>query len=436
MQKKQRKESSTKKVEIKIYINSQMIEKITFKDTNGEIRLEIPLKLRKRVCRKQFFDVTYIDDFRKIMNTPYFQKSKDFSLKFNLCCAVADRLSTCVAYLNKHLKHPKTEEGFLSFLMFACMMRDAVDAILEEFDVQYNYRNEEQFQFFKDVYVNSKIYNPEKDIPTDDKFFEYFRSLTFAHPVETNRAKFLRKELNEKHYCPFVLINRLWGDPECVGARIYTNVSKDILDVSIPFDRIKNYLKFKYELLPLATDYLNQKYLDLEMEWKKDEVNRSLAPLEILQEIKEKLEQRCEETYDVSKLILFLKYKPSLKQNENATLEYQKAIVGCLPSLCDAIEQLDYEKLYSVFESVLYVRPKNVEKIDYQLGCIYANLKSVTDTARYLYTLGCVQWVVKTFAHKCVKLNEDMPADEILVLISAACYLEENKKGKEACFGM
>ena len=116
-----------------------MIGKITFKDKNGEIIKEIPLNPKKRIHRKQFFDKTYIDDFRKIMNTPYFQKSKEFSLKFNLCCAVADRLNTCIAYLNKHLKHPKTEEDFLSFLMFACMMRDAVKAILDEFHIQHNY---------------------------------------------------------------------------------------------------------------------------------------------------------------------------------------------------------------------------------------------------------------------------------------------------------
>lgn len=402
-----------------------MIDKITFKDANGEIKLEIPLKLKKRVHRKQFLDVTYIDEFRKIMNTPYFQKSKEFSLKFNLCCAVADRLNTCVAYLNKHLKHPKTEEVFLSFLMFACMTRDAVDTILKEFDVLHNCRDGEQFQFFKDVYVSSKVYNPEKDIPTDDKFFDYFRSLTFAHPVDTDRAKFLRKELNEKHYCPFVLINQSWGDLECVGARIYTNVSKDVLDVYVPFERIKNYLKFKYEQLSLATNYLNQKYLDLKTHWKREKVNRNLTPLEILQEIRDKLEQRCEETYGIPELILFLKYRPSLKKNEKSTLEYQKAIISCSPSLCDAVEQLDYDKLYSVIESVLYVRPKNVEKIDYQLGCIYTDLNSATDAARYFFALGCVQGVVESFAHKWVEINEEMPADEIRFLISAACYLEE-----------
>ena len=404
----------------------KMIKKITFTDQNGNIIKEIPLKLKKRVHRKQFFDVAYIDDFRKIMNAPYFQKSKEYSLKFNLCCAVADRLNTCVAYLNKHLKHPKTEEDFLSFLMFACMMRDAVKAILEEFNVQQKSRNDEQFQFFKDVYEKSKVYNPEKEIPTDDTFFDYFRSLSFAHPVDTYRAKFLHKELNEKHYCPFVLINRIWGDPECVGARIYTNVSNDILDVYSPFERIKKYLKFKYEQLSLATNYLKQKHLDLESIWKEDKINRDLDPLETLHKIKEKLEQRCEETYNVSELIFFLKYKPSLKQNEKTTLEYQRAIIYRLPSLCEAVEQLDYEKMHSVFGTVLRVRPRSAERVDYQLGCIYADLNSATDAARYSYTLGCVRWIVEAFAHKWVDINEEMPADELRFLISAACYLEEN----------
>ena len=172
-------------------------------------------------------------------------------------------------------------------------------------------------------------------------------------------------------------------------------------------------------------NYLKQKHSDLESIWKRDKINRNLAPLEMLQEIKEKLEQRCEETHDVSELIFFLKYKPGLKKNEKSTLEYQKAIICCLPSLCDAIEQLDYEKLYSVFESVLCVRPKSAEKVDYQLDCIYTDLNSTTDDARYLYALECVRWVEKSFAHKWVDVDEKMPADEIRFLISAACYLEE-----------
>ena len=167
------------------------------------------------------------------------------------------------------------------------------------------------------------------------------------------------------------------------------------------------------------------------MSWKNDKINRDLHPLEMLQKIKEKLEQRCEETGDISECILFLKYKPSLKQNEESTLEYQKAIVRSLPSLCDAIEQLDYNKLYSVFESVLCVRPKNAEEVDYSLGCIYADLNSGIDINRYLYTMGCVQCVMDAFAHKWVHIDENMPIDEIRFLISAACYLEENacKKG-------
>lgn len=410
------------------------MDKFVILDEKGKTIEEIPFNLKRRKPRKKFFDVTFVDDFREIMNNHYFQKSEVYTLKFNLCCAVADRLNTCVAYLNKHLKHPKTEEEFLSYMMFASMTRDAVDAILKEFDICPKYQNEEDYQFFKDAYLTSKVCNPDKEIPTDDKFFEYFRSLSFAHPVETDRAKFLRKELKERHYCPFVLINKSWGDPDCVGARIYTNVSKDILDVNIPFSKIKSYLKFKYEQLALATSYLTQKHQELESNWKKQVIDKTLSPLEILNEIKKRLKDRCEEYYDIDELILFLEYKSSLVQNEKPVLEFQKAIAAQLPAICDAVERIDYDSLYAATAKVLHVYPSNIKKVDYQLGCIYTDLNPSTDYARYLYTLGCLRYVMDRFAKKWVNVDEEMPADEIRLLISAASFLEENRE-KIRCSG-
>lgn len=39
--------------------------------------------------------------------------------------------------------------------------------------------------------MNYPLNLEEKNCPSDDKFFEYFRALIFAHPFETSRPKFL-----------------------------------------------------------------------------------------------------------------------------------------------------------------------------------------------------------------------------------------------------
>ena len=61
-----------------------MIGKIIFKEKNGEIIKEIPLNPKKRVHRKRFFDIAYIDDFRDIMNTSYFQESKELVCQLSI----------------------------------------------------------------------------------------------------------------------------------------------------------------------------------------------------------------------------------------------------------------------------------------------------------------------------------------------------------------
>ena len=80
----------------------------------------------------------------------------------------------------------------------------------------------------------SKPLNIEKHkCPTDDKFFEYLRSIMFAHPFETNRPKFFMK--HEIQYSPWVIANnpatKFRGIKDGVGVRIYSNKFDEIKDL-------------------------------------------------------------------------------------------------------------------------------------------------------------------------------------------------------------
>lgn len=161
--------------------------------------------------------------FRKVINSsPIFQEG-ELRGNFNLLCAAMDRIDTCVAYLNKHSNFPRTEEDFIIFLMFAAMLRDAVLDVLVGVLPKFE-RNSGELYFFKDTYLNSAVYNPDKPVPSDDRFFEYVRTLAFAHPTDTSHPTFLRK--NEKQYSPWVIVNRtlnrFMGTPNMVGIRVYT----------------------------------------------------------------------------------------------------------------------------------------------------------------------------------------------------------------------
>lgn len=166
--------------------------------------------------------------------------------------AVMSRVSTCVSYLNMHSTCPYTEEDLLSFMMYSCMLIDSIKLVLREFGIE---GPEPTLYYFKDACLSNALFTDEKKYPTDDKFFEYFRSLTFAHPLDTNRAKFLEK--GERHYSPRVIVNYIPDilDDDVVGARVYSNKHNRIITFEFQFDSLKTYIKAKYNDLNLATEW-------------------------------------------------------------------------------------------------------------------------------------------------------------------------------------
>lgn len=130
-------------------------------------------------------------EFRETINdSPIFTEDDSYKEHFNLACAVMDRLDTCVRYLNENNEYPKSEKDFLTFLMFSCMLVDAVNNILKDIGL---YINNMGNQYFKETCMKYPLNLSEENCPNDDKFFEYFRALTFAHPFETSRPNFLVK---------------------------------------------------------------------------------------------------------------------------------------------------------------------------------------------------------------------------------------------------
>lgn len=123
--------------------------------------------------------------------------------------------------LNGHAETPKTEEDFLSFVMFSCMVLDAVKHVLKQLDIE----KIDKIDYFQNICLSKPLNIEKHKCPTDDKFFEYLRSIMFAHPFETNRPKFFMK--HEIQYSPWVIANnpatKFRGIKDGVGVRIYSN---------------------------------------------------------------------------------------------------------------------------------------------------------------------------------------------------------------------
>ena len=100
-----------------------------------------------------FLDQKICDDFRNTINrTPIFMHDERYKSNFNLYCAIMDRVDDSIKYLNEHSESPKTESDFLVFIMYACMVLDAVNELQRKLKNKNTYQNTTE----KDANINIK----------------------------------------------------------------------------------------------------------------------------------------------------------------------------------------------------------------------------------------------------------------------------------------
>lgn len=378
---------------------------------------------------------SFCRDFRESINSsPIFSEDPKYMARYHLSCAVMDRLDTCIEKLNTYGDYPNSEEDFLVFMMFAAMVTDAVKEILSQLGIHKKkdpiYNSDEDYKYFREAYLNSPIYNPDADIPTDEEFFQHFRSLSFAHPAETSRQKFMRK--NETQYSPWVIVNRdvmrLRGYADEVGVRIYTSLKEDILDLRISFATLKEYVRSRYERISLATKWVYEQIETVKAEWRKYKINRTQAAIDILREIDRILEVRFERTDSVKEAIHYMECNLTDESNRTAVEKYRNAIVERIPALCDAVDNLNHELAEELCYE-LYKRPRKMHQMaGYQLEKIFCNLGDYgfSDVS---FGLRQAQYFSEGFAKKWVNINvETMNHIEIRLLVRSACYLERKEQ--------
>ena len=392
-------------------------------------------------CKKEFsglLNPSFCRDFREAINSSLiFSGNSRYMAQYHLSCAVMDRLDTCIEKLNKYGEYPDSEEDFLVFMMFASMATDAVKEILAQLGICKKkdpiYNSNEDYKYFREAYLNSSIYNPDEDIPTDEELFQYFRSLSFAHPAETSRPKFLRK--GETQYSPWVIVNReamrLRDRDDAVGVRIYTSLEEHIFDFRISFAVLKDYVRSRYERISLATKWAYEQIDAAEAEWKTQKINRDQTSLEILKEISKTLEARCETNYSIEELVRYMECELTDISNEKVVNLYRCAISNAIPSICDAVDNLEHSLAEELCE-VFFIYPQNMHPMaGYQLEKIFCYLGDnglPNGSSNELWGLKQAQNFSEAFAKKWVNIDVcNMSHTEIQLLVRAACFMESRR---------
>jgi len=375
----------------------------------------------------ELLDSTLCDELCYTINqTDIFIKDPEESKKFNLICAIIDRFVTTVKYINEHQEVPKKENEFINFLVYVSILKDGINTVRKILGLPEKNDN----KIFESYYIRD-LPNINKEI-NDDKFFEYFRSLAFAHPFVTDRSIPNAINNQEIQYSPFVLTNMGYfqNDDDSVGVEVYSN-ERDPFYVSFPFDLLKEYIKWKFEMIRDITAEFEKIIKKKEKVWKKHKVNREQDSIEVLKDAKTIIKERYMDTYILDNLIEYLKCECSLDNNKENVEKYKKAIIDIIPNICDAIDGYKHELIYDVLKNILYPRPEAHPMLHYQLEKIFCHLSN--DCSKKDWGLIQAQAFANEFARKWVVIDtKNMSFEEIKLLTSVACYMEyQEQKNKE-----
>ena len=395
----------------------------------------------KKVETKEnpFLEEQKIHEFMELINNnEMFTNRSDLLLLYNLICTFKDRMFSAVDYLNKHCNCPTTEEDFVVFLVYACMVYDGFNKMHENLLHQVPpYKGKKKYfkhaKHYKEYYFNGDT------CPSDDVFFEYLRAMAFAHPYEVSYRGRPFLEKNEKHYCPWVVVNNIMSFDDIkdsVGIRMYTNIDQNkIVSLTFSFKSLKGYIKSIYDTFPALIKWAKDVISGQNAEWKLTKVNRKQDAVSVLNEVKSILESRFADAYSIDKAISYLTCATTIASNSNSVELFRKRIIECIPAVCDSVDALDYEKMEDAL-SIIYARPDKMHQMaHYQLEKIYSYLDERSD---YIDPASNEYWGLQQayafsqeFAKNWVTIDvRTMQYDEIKLLVAVACYLEKEKQDK------
>lgn len=383
----------------------------------------------------------YIDFKNAINESPTISEEDCHSALYNLASAVMDRLETAVRYLNNHWNYPETEEEFLCFLMFSCMLNDGVDKIYKKTigtEPECNCKK----KYFKEYCMGNPAYLSEEECPTDEAFFEYFRSISFAHPYETNRNKTF-KDLYGLQVSPWVVVNKnmmpFYHYAEPIGVRIYASIKQDendIHDIMFSFEALKGFLLEKYSALNDVTEWIKKSSEDTFNEWRKERINRDQAPTDVLRDACRVLALRHESTYDIEIIIKYIECPVTDERNLKYVKEYREYLIGIIPEICDCIESLDTAGQYLQERRSYVFYPTGLHQMaHYQLEKIFSYLQ---ERHSFIPQGSDEEWGLKQanafyteFARKWVFMDVyQMDYTEIKLLIMVSMFMECKEQGR------
>ena len=372
---------------------------------------------------------------RDVVNsTNIFYEDVKEKVNYDVICAMMDRVDESMDYIITHPDIPKNNDEQLLLLNHVCIVADVIKCLFGRLGLEYNSLERHLPKFLDCVCYNPPFNLAPEQIPSDDSVVEYIRSISFAHPLETNRGHLIR-QIHDEHCSPFLMLNRALCDVEHIGVYVYSTHSHKSFPIQFPYKGLRSYVYARYGLIAYIIDELERRIQNKEDIWRKRTVKRDLGePGLILDDVLSIMTERYQSTYDVAMLKSLLTYPYTNRKNDVAVAQVQRVALSVIPEICNAIDEMDNDKLYDALEKVLYTRPKNMHQMAYyQLEKIFAYLNDRVSPSDKRWGLMQADEFSKEFAKNWVEIDvATMDCEEIKLLTTIACFLEAQKQNQGA----
>lgn len=395
----------------------------------------MPLVNESRMADKLLLDPKLCDSmFSTLNDTNVFKYDEELKAKHSHVCAVLDRLRQATSWINWHQETPTGDRAptqLMIFMMFASVIKDGIEKLRKDFglhDAIFNKTKPESRQFFSDVCRGAPLNIPKDKCPTDDAFFQYFRSLVFAHPGKVEKSEGILHP-GEVQHCPYIIergLRNYANEPDdYVGVMIYsTEKDRDWKTLRVRFSALKAYLKSRYDSLGLVLEKIEKKIKSSRKAWIKVVVDSALTPLEQLKFMRSEFNKRCEDLmkYEVGRLIELLEAPCTMIENQAVVAAYRKEIEDAVPHLVKCFTALDYSGFVSIVDHYSEHEVDDTLKLNYPLQKIFEYLNE--EDRRDLATRD-IDMVARDFVKKWVHIDQAVMSDqELKMLITLACYNE------------
>ena len=305
-------------------------------------------------------------------------------------CAIMNRLDDTVEYLNtielNTGKYKRSAFDFFDFMNNASVVIDCVKELSKIFEVSDS-----------EIKNSTNIFNKvgSDGNGTDEKYFEYLRSLCSVHPVETSRHK--RYQDNDFECSPYVLWNnslRLFNDDCDIYAVVYTSKDNESFKrVGIYIEQVFKYVEIRVNFIEKIIDYIDTYQKDMILKLKKQHIkndNEFNSYIEYLTNLDEEAKDRYgdDHWYSFEYVIKLLQLKLSDSENENKMKLYINALKYAIKFEHNALQNMSnigYEN------SGLKYSKENIETSLYIE--LYSPSSGSKEERRYGYNIEKIQYL-------------------------------------------